>query len=140
MSGRYFLDTNVLIYSFDGNHPAKAQRAVDLIRDALATNKGVISYQVVQEFFNFALRRAARPMTMPDAERYLDQVLWPLLAIHSSQFLYAEALHLHSRFQLAWYDSLIVAAAMQANCDILYSEDLHDGQRFGKMQVKNPFV
>ena len=140
MSGRYFLDTNVLIYTFDGNHPEKAERAVDLIQDALATNKGVISYQVVQEFFNFALRRAARPMTTPDAERYLDRVLRPMLTVHSSISLYAEALHLQSRYQLAWYDSLIVAAAMEASCDLLYSEDLHDGQRFGKTQVKNPFA
>ena len=140
MSGRYFLDTNVLIYSFDGSHPAKAQRAEELVIEALTTNRGVISYQVVQEFFNFALRRAARPMNTPDAEQFLDEVLRPLLSVHSSPALYVEALRLHGRFRLPWYDSLIVAAAMQTNCDILYSEDLQDGQRFGKMQVKNPFI
>ncbi len=139
MSGKYFLDSNVLIYSFDGT-PTKAQRAEELIAEALTTSSGVISYQVVQEFFNFAFRRAARPMKTPDAEQFLDAVLRPLLSVHSSPALYVEALHLHGRYQLAWYDCLIVAAAMQANCDILYSEDLQDGQRFGRMQVKNPFI
>ncbi len=140
MSGKYFLDSNVLIYSFDDKDPAKAQRASELIRQAVATNEGVISYQVVQEFFNFALRRAAYPMTTREAEEYLDRVLRRLLSIYSSPALYVEALHLHGRYRLSWYDSLIVAAAMQANCDVLYSEDLQDGQRFGKMLVKNPFI
>jgi predicted nucleic acid-binding protein len=140
MSDKCFLDTNVLIYSFDDNDANKAKRASDLIRELVAANKGVISYQVVQEFLNFALRRAANPMTTHEAEKYLDQVLRPLLFVHSSPSLFADALHLHGRYQLAWYDSLIVAAAMHANCDVLYSEDLQNGQRFGKLQVKNPFI
>ena len=140
MSDKCFLDTNVLIYSFDDNDANKTKRASGLIREVLATNKGVISYQVVQEFLNFGLRRAANPMTTREAEVYLDRVLRPLLFVQSSPSLFAEALHLHGRYQLAWYDSLIVAAAMQANCDVLYSEDLQNGQRFGKMQVKNPFI
>jgi predicted nucleic acid-binding protein len=140
MSGRYFLDSNVLIYSFDGTDPAKAQRAEELVAEALSTNRGAISYQVVQEFFHFAFRRAARPMKTPDAEQFLGNVLRPLFSVHSSPSLFADALHLHGRYQLAWYDSLIVAAAMQAECEILYSEDLQNGQRFGKMQVKNPFL
>ena len=140
MSDRYFLDSNVLIYSFDETDLAKAQRADELIAEALATNNGVISYQVVQEFFNFAFRRAVRPMKVADAEEYLNTVLRPLLFVHSSSGLYVEALHLHGRYQLAWYDSLIVAGALQANCDILYSEDLQNGQRFGQTKVKNPFI
>ncbi|HTD56694.1 MAG TPA: PIN domain-containing protein [Silvibacterium sp.] len=139
MSVRYFLDSNVLIYSFDRTNPTKARRAEELVTEALAQNNGVISYQVVQEFFNFAFRRAPSPMKTPDAERFLDSVLRPLLSIHSSPSLFAEALHLHGRYQLAWYDSLIVAAAIQANCDVLYSEDLQNGQRFGQTMVKNPF-
>src|SRR5271166_1180043 len=127
MSGRFFLDSNVFIYSFDIGSPAKMERAQKLIEEAVIARRGVISYQVVQEFFNFALRRAARPMNTPDAEQFLDEVLRPLLSVHSSPALYVEALRLHGRFRLPWYDSLIVAAAMQTNCDILYSEDLQDG-------------
>src|ERR1700759_2813714 len=98
MNGRFFLDSNILIYSFDGIHPAKAQRAEELVTEALTTNSGVVSYQVVQEFFNFAFRRAARPMKTPDAEQFLNAVLRPLLSIHSSPVLFAEALHLHGRY------------------------------------------
>jgi len=78
-------------------------------------------------------------MTVVEGEQYIDAVFQPLLSVHSSQSLYAEALRLHGRYRLAWYDSLIVAAAIQAGCDILYNEDLQDGQKFGTVRVRNPF-
>ena len=74
-----------------------------------------------------------------DAEQYLGTVFRPLLAVHSSQALYAEALRLHAQSGLSWYDSLIVAAALQAQCDLLFTEDLQHGQRFGALQIVNPF-
>jgi predicted nucleic acid-binding protein len=140
MSDRFFLDTNIFVYSFDQSATAKAQRAAHLIREALTTQKGVISYQVVQEFFNVALRKFARPMQPADAGQYLTTVFRPLLAIHSSQALYAEALFLHAQSKLSWYDSLIVSAAIQAQCEVLFSEDLQHGQRFGSLQIRNPFL
>ena len=140
MNGRFFLDTNVFVYSFDVSAPAKARRATDLIRRAVATGKGIVSYQVVQEFFNVALRRFAQPMTVAEAEQYLTTVFRPLLAIHSSQSLYAEALRLNERYRLSWYDALIVAAAIESQSTLLFSEDLQDGQRFDGLQVQNPFL
>jgi predicted nucleic acid-binding protein len=140
MSDRFFLDTNIFVYSFDQSAPAKASRAAQLIREALTTQKGVVSYQVVQEFFNVALKRFSKPMPTADAGQYLIAVFRPLLAVHSSQALYAEALFLHAQSGLSWYDSLIVSAAIQARCEILFSEDLQHGQRFGPLQVRNPFL
>ena len=107
---------------------------------ALSTQKGVISYQFMQEFFNVALRRFSQPMQTADAEQYLSTVLRPLLAVHSSQVLYAEALRLHAQSGFSWYDSLIVSSAIQARGDLLYTEDLQHGQRFGGLQVRNPFL
>jgi predicted nucleic acid-binding protein len=135
MSARFFLDSNVFIYSFDGGAPEKAHEALKLIRGAHDSRKGVISFQVIQEFFNFALRRSVPPMTSEDAGDYLQKILVPLATVHSS-----EALHLQSRYRISWYDSLIVAAALEAECSILYSEDLQDGQRFGDLRVQNPFA
>ena len=140
MNGRFFLDTNVFVYSFDASAPAKARRATELIRRAVATGKGVVSFQVVQEFFNVALRRFAQPMTSADAEQYLAAVFRPLMAIHSSQALYAEALRLNERYRLSWYDALIVAAAIEGQSTLLLSEDLQDGQRFDGLRVQNPFL
>jgi predicted nucleic acid-binding protein len=140
MSGRFFLDTNIFVYSFDRSAPDKLRRTTELIRQGVATGQGVVSYQVVQEFFNVALRRFASPMTVAEAEQYLGTVFRPLLAVHSSHAFYAEALHLQDRYRLSWYDSLIVAAAIEARCAVLYSEDLQHGQRFGDLQVANPML
>jgi predicted nucleic acid-binding protein len=140
MSDRFFLDTNIFVYSFDQSATAKARKAAQLIRKALTTQKGVISYQVVQEFFNVALRRFSQPMQAADAEQYLSTVFRPLLGVHSSPALYAEALHLQAQSGFSWYDSLIVSSAIQARCDLLFTEDLQHGQRFGTLQIENPFV
>jgi len=140
MNGRFFLDTNVFVYWFDRRAPAKVRRATQLIRRAAATRKGIVSYQVVQEFFNVALRRFAQPMAVAEAEQYLATVFRPLMAVHSSQSLYAEALRLSERYRLSWDDSLILAAAIEGQCSVLYSEDLQHGQRFETLQVENPFL
>ena len=140
MSGKFFLDTNIFVYSFDVNSPKKAAQATKLIRKGIATRGGIVSYQVVQEFFNVALRRFAKPMSSPDAEQYLSTTFRPLLAIHSSPALYGEALRIGARFRLAWYDSLIVASAIEGQCDVLYSEDFQDGQKIGNLSISNPFM
>jgi len=140
MSGRFFLDTNIFVYSFDAGSRKKAAQSAKLIRSAIETRGGIVSYQVVQEFFNVALRRFAKPMSSADAEQYLSTIFRPLLSVHSSPALYGEALRIGARFRLAWYDSLIVASAIEGRCDILYSEDFQDGQQFGTVVVSNPFV
>lgn len=140
MNARFFLDTNIFVYSFDRSSAAKSQRAAQLIRRAVATRKGLISYQVVQEFFNLALRRFAQPMTVPEAEQYLVAVFRPLWTVQSSPALISEALSLSARHRLSWYDALIVAAAIEGGCGILYSEDLQHGQQFGELRVENPFL
>ena len=138
MNDRFFLDTNIFVYSFERG--AKAQRAAQLVRQGIATHKAIVSYQVVQEFFNVALRRFQHPMTAMEAEQYLSAVFRPLLSVHSSPALYAQALRLHAQHRLSWYDALIVAAAIEGQCGTLYSEDLHHGQRFGEMTIVNPFL
>jgi len=140
MNGRFFLDTNVFVYSLDPGSRAKAARATELIRRAVGSGKGSISFQVVQEFFNVALRRFAQPMTPVEAEEYLLTVFRPLLAVQSSQGLYAEALRLFGSHRLSWCDALIVAAAVQGKCEVLYSEDLQHGRRFEGLRIENPFL
>lgn len=140
MKGKFLLDTNIFVYSFDGASPAKARRSSQLIRDALTTREGIVSYQVVQEFFNIALKRFAKPMKSAEAEQYLATVFRPLLRIHSSEDLCVEALRLHGRYRLAWYDALIAAAALQGKCSILYTEDMQHGLRIGELRIENPYL
>ena len=80
-----------------------------------------------------------RPLSVTEAEQYLTTVFRPLLAIHSSPVLYGEALRLVSRYRMGWYDSLIVAAALEGSCQILYSEDFQDGRNIEGLKIENPF-
>ena len=139
MNGRFFLDTNVFVYSFDDGSAAKAKRALSLIREGVDTRKGVVSYQIVQEFINVAVRRFAKPMTAADAEHYITTVFRPLWTVHSSEALVRNALRICADNRLPWYDSLAIAAAIEAQCDVLYSEDLQPGRKFGNLQILNPF-
>ena len=136
----FFLDTNIFVYSFDISAPDKSRRANQLIARALSSGKGVVSYQVIQEFFNVALRRFTQPMKAKEAEEYLKTVFLPLLRVHSSQSLYLNALDLASGHRLPWYDSLIVASALQAQCGRLLSEDFQHGRKFETLQIENPFL
>jgi predicted nucleic acid-binding protein len=140
MSGRFFLDTNIFAYTFDAKASAKAKKAAQLVRQAADTGQGIVSYQVVQEFFNVALRRFAEPMNVAEAEQYLITVFWPLLAIHSSPALYVEALRITGKHRIRWYDSLIVAAALEGQCETLYTEDLQHGWKIEGLRIENPFV
>jgi len=139
-AARHFLDTNIFVYTFDLEAPEKAKRAEDLIAEALASGAGMISYQVAQEFIAAARKPFQTPMTFEQIERYWLTTLRPLLLVHSSPGLFIRALDLARRDQLSWYDSLIVAAAIQGGCKILYSEDLQHGRRFGDLVVQNPFL
>lgn len=138
-AAKAFLDTNIFVYSFDTSAPAKAQRARQLIRDGIEKRSAVVSFQVVQEFVNVALTRFAAPMTEEDAEQYVWTVFRPLIAVHSSPGLYVEALHLRRRYRFSWFDSLIVAAALEAGCTTLFSEDFQPGMRVDSLTVVNPF-
>ena len=139
MNARSFLDTNVFVYCFDSSAPQKARKAEALIYEALATKHGAISYQVVQEF-TAVVRHFRIPMKFDDIEDYCDTTLLSLLTVYFSIELYRRALDVARRDQLNWYDALIVAAAIQAGCKVLYTEDLQHGRRFGELVVENPFL
>jgi predicted nucleic acid-binding protein len=140
MSGRFFIDTNILVYAFDFKSPAKAKRASQIIRLAANTGEGIISYQVVQEFFNVAFRRFSEPMTAAEGEQYLTTVLRPLLAINASPALYFKALQILEKHRTSWYDSLIVAAALEGKCEKIYSEDFQHGRKIESLSIENPFL
>ncbi len=139
MSARCFLDTNIFVYSFDQSDPRKAGVSRKLIQDHLRDRTGVISFQVVQEFLNVATKRFPAFLASPDAELYIAAVFQPLLGVQSSVGLYNEALHIHQRYRLSWYDSIIVAAANEARCQVIYTEDMQAGATIKGVLVKNPF-
>jgi len=136
----FFLDTNVFAYTFDHGARRKRQRALDLVELALQSGDGVISTQVVQEVCNVALRKFVVPLTVAECRTYLDEVLLPLCRVFPSEALFHEALTLTERHGWSWFDALIVAAARDAGCDTLWSEDMQHGVRIGGLTIRNTFA
>jgi len=138
MSAEFFLDTNVLIYAFTEQDAAKRRRSRELHELALG-GRGIISFQVVQEFLNTAQKKFATRFTDDDLREFLQQELWPLCAVLPSAALYEHALRVKVETGYSFYDSLIVAAALAAGCQTLYSEDLQHNRKLHGLEIKNPF-
>ena len=100
----------------------------------------MISFQVAQEFLNLCQRKFTPPMTYNEAQIFLEEILLPLCRVFPSITLLGSALQVKDRYKFHFYDALIVAAALEAGCERLYSEDLQHGQAIGSLRVENPFA
>ncbi len=139
MSVESFIDTNVFIYQLEALDEEKSATADLIIRSGIETGNTCISFQVVQECLNTAVRKAEITLSINEIRSYMDNVLAPLWRVSPSLALYNRALDVQARYRYSFYDSLIIAAALDAGCDRLYSEDLQGGQRIEGLAVVNPF-
>ena len=137
MSAEHFLDTNILVYMLDETDDSKRGRAEELVRTSIEDGTGCISYQVVQETLNVATRRLG--FSARDSWTLLATVLEPLWTVQPSTAMFESGLALRDRYGFSFYDSMIVAGAIQSGCVRLYSEDLQHGQRIQSLTVENPF-
>jgi len=137
--GKFFLDTNILVYSFDDRHILKQKCAQQLIEEALESGCGVISFQVIQEFLNLSSKKFLVPLSTKEQRLYLQKILIPLCEIYSEPSLYDMAIDIRERYHFSFYDSLIISSALEARCKTLYSEDLQHGQQILDLKVVNPF-
>ena len=140
MSVECFIDTNLFIYQLEASDERRAATADRIISRGIETRNACISFQVVQECLNTVLRKAEIPLSTDETRRYLDNVLAPLYRVPASLSLYRRAIELQARYRYGFYDSLIIASALDAGCALLYSEDLQDGQRIEGLTIENPFV
>lgn len=135
-----FIDSNVFVYLFDETDDHKRETADAIVESAIRDRSAAISFQVVQETLNVLTRKVPALMTPEDAGRFVERTLAPLWKVSPSLSLYRRALDIQSRYQYAFYDSLIVAAALDAGCARLLSEDFQDGQRIESLTIENPFA
>ncbi len=140
IKGKYFIDTNVLIYSFDQDEPIKMAAAQNIIQHALFTQQGMISTQVVQEFLNLTTRKFAQYLSIGESKEYTAKVLAVLCKSFPSLSFYERALNLHQEMSIAFYDALILTAAIDANCNVLLSEDFQHQRVVRGIKIVNPFV
>ncbi|MBT4638753.1 MAG: PIN domain-containing protein [Deltaproteobacteria bacterium] len=140
MKDKYFLDTNIFVYSFDPNEKIKNSIARDLIQNALKEQVGCISSQVIQEFLNVSTKKFNPPLAIEDSLKYLNTVLAPLCEIYTSVDLYRKTIETSERWKYSFYDSMVITAAIQTNCSILYSEDMQHDQNIQSLTIVNPFL
>ncbi|MCB9685792.1 MAG: PIN domain-containing protein [Alphaproteobacteria bacterium] len=139
MSGRVFLDTNVLVYLHDSDAPDKQRQARELVSELARERRAVVSTQVLQEFFVVVTRKLGRPLPVAEAEAQVRRfATWPVARTDADLVL--EAISLHRELPLSFWDALIVAAARREACDRVFSEDLGDGTTYAGVTVHNPFA
>jgi predicted nucleic acid-binding protein len=134
-----FVDTNVLVYAEDSEAKDKQRMARDLVLELWDLRDGVLSVQVLHEFFVTVTRKLKKPLTVGKARDIVDEYLtWNVVDNTGPMLLAAIDLQRHAK--LSFWDALVVQAAITAGCDRLYSEDLNAGQRFGDLVIVNPFA
>lgn len=140
-AARFFLDTNIILYSIDTIDSEKQAVANTLVRQAGSEKTGCISMQVVQESLAVLTSpKIKHGMKVDDIQRYLETTLKPLAKHLPMLPLYRQALSIQERWKFSFYDALLVAAALALDCDTLYSEDFQHGQRIEGLIVVNPFA
>jgi len=137
MSVRYFVDTNILMYAHDSSAGAKHDRAKAIVEELWRDRTGVLSTQVLQELAVNLRRKAGRPLDAKAAREIVaDYLTWQVVVNGGDSIL--EALDLEGRYQISFWDALVVQAAQASGAEVLYSEDLSDGQKYGAVRVTNP--
>jgi predicted nucleic acid-binding protein len=138
MTGKHFVDTNLLVYARDDSEPAKRDRAREVMHRLWTSGSGRLSHQVLHEFYVTVTRKLKPGLTRDEArEEVRDLLSWNPVPISAS--LYECAWEIEERWNLSWWDSLIAASARLAGCSILLSEDMQDGLDLGGLRIVNPF-
>lgn len=138
-TGRQFVDTNVLVYAHDVSAGAKHQQARALLEELWGTGNGCLSVQVLQEFFVTVTRKVACPLDEDSAARIIAYLArWTMFVPDVADVL--EAIRLHKRHGLSFWDAMVVRGASHLGCSVLWSEDLNPGQVLEGVAVRNPFV
>jgi predicted nucleic acid-binding protein len=137
MSDKFFVDTNILMYAHDTSAGEKHDRAKVLLEELWRDRTGVVSTQVLQELSVNLRKKVRRPLDAKATRDIIsDYLTWQVIVNGGESIL--EAIDLESRYQISFWDALVVQAAQASGAETLYSEDLSDGQTYGSVKVINP--
>ena len=140
MSGeRVFVDTNIIVYAYDRDAGRKHEIARDLMIGLWSAAGGVLSTQILQEFYVTVTRKIASPLTREAAREIIkDYLTWGIVSNDGDAVL--EAIDIETGENISFWDALVIAAAKRGGAEVLLSEDLSEGRKFGDMVVRNPFA
>ena len=136
---REFVDANILVYAFDASAGRKQQAARRLLERLWDSRAGCVSVQVLQEFFVTVTKKVAKPLSIEQATSHVREfAAWSVFSPTAGDAL--AAIGLHAQAKLGFWDAMIVRAAAESACDILWTEDVSDGQVLQGVRVRNPFT
>ena len=138
MSGKVFIDTNILIYAHDLDAGEKHSISATILKHLWETETGIISAQVLQEFYVNVTRKIPNPLPKTKAREIIQSYLTWHVELNDIKTIFA-ASEFEERYNLSFWDALIVAAACNAKVEKILTEDLNHGQRIEGIFIENPF-
>lgn len=138
MKGADFIDTNILVYAYDNHFPDKQQRAREILIRAVKNGSGVLSTQVLGEFFTVVTKKIKVPLSVKNA-RDIIKYMGSMPVQEIDLLIVNRAIDTLEKYKISYWDSLIIAAAERAGCNHILSEDLNAGQKYYEMEIINPF-
>jgi len=137
MSAKTFVDSNILIYGHDVDAGSRYTTARLLLRDLWAERLGVLSLQVLQEFYVNVTRKIARPLPRKSARAIVE--MYAVWCIDTTSAELTSAFRIEDEVRIGFWDALIIAAALKAGAQTILSEDLNPGQQILGLRIENPF-
>ncbi len=139
MPSKVFLDANILVYAVDPSHSTKQRRSIDLLGSVSDVGRGLLSTQVVGEFFHAVTRRIRHPMSVEDAARRVRELLeaWPVALV--TEMVLVEAVRGVKDYRFSYWDAQIWATALLNQAPLVLSEDFQDGLDAEGVRFLNPF-
>ena len=139
MNDRVFVDTNILVYAHDIDDGNKYEQAAALVSDLWESRNGVLSTQVLQEFYVTLTRKVSSPLSRLEARKLLQKYSnWHVVLNDPS--IISQASEIEESYNLSYWDALIVSAAYSQNVPTILTEDLTHGQIIEGILIENPFV
>ncbi len=139
MNANIFIDSNILVYAYCTDVPEKQRVAQALVEDCLRYGIGFISPQVLGEFFVTITKKVSRGLSDKEARQEMES-FQGLTVVDIDRDMVMQAMDIKIRYQVHYWDALIIAAAQRAGCRTIMSEDLSHGQKYGNIAVNNPFI
>ncbi len=138
MNGRTFVDTNILIYAHDVDAKSKHATASHILRELWSERAGVLSMQVLQEFYVNVTRKIPSPL--PKEKARLVVSAYSIWCMETTPAELSVAFRIEDESRIGFWDALIVAAAVKSGATRLLSEDLNAGQNIAGLRIENPFA
>jgi len=137
--GKFFVDTNLLVYAYDSSAGEKWRTSLEVLSLLWMHRTGVLSTQVIQEFFVSLTQKVRHPVLPKMAKEIISDLVQWLIVVNDGKNI-LRAIDLQTKYHFSFWDSLILQAAIASNSEFLLSEDFQDGQIIESVTIVNPFL